>query len=215
MLVRYGELPLLTPRPRTELSSRDDDSGAVLTFLSAYLDDPTGYGRILREDGQVGGIVEESETDERTRRIHEVNAGLYATEARWLWPTLEGIKPGPRGEIYLTDIIGAAVASTERLQAYQITESSEVQQVNTRTELALAERAMRERIRARLMADGVTVTDPDTWTAPWTAEIPMRRNDLTLFEYACHEGNHSMEGILAGARAEEQAAAYDARQGSR
>jgi len=60
-----------------------------------------------------------------------------------------------------------------------------------------------------------TVTDPDTWTAPWTAEIPMRRNDLTLFEYACHEGNHSMEGILAGARAEEQAAAHDARQGSR
>ena len=162
VLVLYGDLPLLTPRTLTELSSRHDDSGAVLTFLSAYLDDPTGYGRILREDGQVGGIVEESETDERTRRIHEVNAGLYATEARWLWPTLEGIKPGPRGEIYLTDIIGAAVASTERLQAYQITESSEVQQVNTRTELALAERAMRERIRARLMADGVTLTDPDT-----------------------------------------------------
>ena len=49
-----------------------------------------------------------------------------------------------------------------------------------------------------------TVTDPDTWTAPWTAEIPMRLNDLTLFEYACHEGNHSMEGILGGARADEQ-----------
>jgi hypothetical protein len=49
-----------------------------------------------------------------------------------------------------------------------------------------------------------TVTDPDTWTTPWTAEIPMRLNDLTLFEYACHEGNHSMEGILGGARADEQ-----------
>ena len=49
-----------------------------------------------------------------------------------------------------------------------------------------------------------TVSDPDTWTAPWTAEIPMRRNDLTLFEYACHEGNHSMEGILGGARADEK-----------
>ena len=49
-----------------------------------------------------------------------------------------------------------------------------------------------------------TVTDPDTWTTPWTAEIPMRLNDLTLFEYACHEGNDSMEGILGGARADEQ-----------
>ena len=60
-----------------------------------------------------------------------------------------------------------------------------------------------------------TVTDPETWTAPWTAQQPMRRNDLTLFEYACHEGNHSMEGILAGARADEKAAAQVATQGSR
>ena len=60
-----------------------------------------------------------------------------------------------------------------------------------------------------------TVTDPDTWTAPWTAEIPMRRNDLTLFEYACHEGNLSMDGILAGARAEERDSAGAANQGSR
>ena len=50
-----------------------------------------------------------------------------------------------------------------------------------------------------------TVTDPQTWSQPWTAEIPMRRNDLPLFEYACHEGNYSMEGILSGARADEQA----------
>ena len=60
-----------------------------------------------------------------------------------------------------------------------------------------------------------TVTDPETWTAPWTAQQPMQRNDLTLFEYACHEGNYSMEGILAGARADEKAAAQAATQGSR
>ena len=60
-----------------------------------------------------------------------------------------------------------------------------------------------------------TVTDPETWTAPWSAELPMRRNDLTLFEYACHEGNHSMEGILAGARADDRAAVRAATQGSR
>ncbi len=60
-----------------------------------------------------------------------------------------------------------------------------------------------------------TVTDPETWTSAWTASMPMRRNDLTLFEYACHEGNYSMEGILAGARADEKAAAHAATQGSR
>ena len=62
------------------------------------------------------------------------------------------------------------------------------------------------RIDADTLEYEFTVTDPETWTTPWTAQIPMRRNDLTLFEYACHEGNHSMEGILAGARAQERAA---------
>ena len=67
------------------------------------------------------------------------------------------------------------------------------------------------RVDADTLVYSFTVTDPEIWTAPWTAEIPMRRNDLTLFEYACHEGNHSMEGILAGARADEKAAAQGAR----
>ena len=51
------------------------------------------------------------------------------------------------------------------------------------------------------------MTDPDTWTSPWTASVPMRRNDGAMYEYACHEGNYSLEGMLAGARAEEKAAA--------
>ena len=71
------------------------------------------------------------------------------------------------------------------------------------------------RVDADTLEYEFTVTDPETWTAPWTAQQPMRRNDLTLFEYACHEGNHSMEGILAGARADEKAAAQVATQGSR
>ena len=61
------------------------------------------------------------------------------------------------------------------------------------------------RIDADTLEYEFTVTDPETWTSPWTAQIPMRLNDLTLFEYACHEGNHSMVGILAGARAQEKA----------
>ncbi len=60
-----------------------------------------------------------------------------------------------------------------------------------------------------------TVTDPEIWTSPWTASQPMRRTDIPMFEYACHEGNYSMEGILAGARAEERAAAQSGSQGTR
>ena len=79
--------------------------------------------------------------------------------------------------------------------------------------MALVERFTR--LDADTLEYTFTVTDPETWTSPWTASMPMRRNDLTLFEYACHEGNHSMEGILAGARADERAAAQAATHGSR
>ena len=59
------------------------------------------------------------------------------------------------------------------------------------------------------------MTDPETWTSSWTASIPMRRTDVPMYEYACHEGNYGMEGILAGHRADEKAAEEAAKQGSR
>ena len=71
------------------------------------------------------------------------------------------------------------------------------------------------RVDADTLEYEYTVTDPDTWTRSWTASIPLQRTDVPMFEYACHEGNYSMEGILAGARAEEKAAAQAAEQGSR
>ena len=71
------------------------------------------------------------------------------------------------------------------------------------------------RISPHAIQYGFTVEDPDTWTRPWTAEVQLTKNDEPLYEYACHEGNYAMEGILAGARAEEKAAAQAANQGSR
>ena len=71
------------------------------------------------------------------------------------------------------------------------------------------------RINPHAIQYGFTVEDPDTWTRPWTAEVQLTKNDEPLYEYACHEGNYAMEGILAGARAEEKAAAQAANQGSR
>lgn len=162
VLILNGDLPLLTERTVRELMQRHDGSASVLTFLTAFLEDPTGYGRVLRRMGKVTGIVEETETDATTRGEPEVNVGLYAADAAWLWPTLEAIQSGPRGERYLTDIIARAVEHADGAQAYTIVESAEAQQVNTRMELSRAEQLMRERIRRRLMLDGVTLVDPAT-----------------------------------------------------
>ena len=113
-------------------------------------------------DGRIAGIVEETETDADTRGEPEVNAGLYAAEAAWLWPALDALEPGPRGERYLTDIIASRRGPPTGVEAFQVAEASEVQQVNTRVDLARAEELMRERIRSRLMLDGVTLVDPSS-----------------------------------------------------
>ncbi len=85
--------------------------------------------------------------------------------------------------------------------------------IGSTANLTLVERFTR--VDADTLEYTFTVTDPETWTSPWTASMPMRGTDAPMFEYACHEGNHSMEGILAGARADEKAAAQAATQGSR
>ena len=161
VMILNADLPLLTARTLRAMAERHDASGHVLTFLTAYLDDPTGYGRVLRRSGRVHGVVEDIEADAGARGEPEVNAGLYAAEAAWLWPALEALPPGSHGERYLTGAIAAAVQHGG-VQTYQVTESSEVQQVSSRVELAAVEQVMRQRVRRRLMTDGVTLVDPAT-----------------------------------------------------
>ena len=162
VMILNADLPLLTARTLRAMAERHDASGHVLTFLTAYLDDPTGYGRVLRRNGRVHGVVEDIEADAAARGEPEVNAGLYAAEAAWLWPALEGLQPGSHGERYLTGAIAAAVQQSGDVQTYQVTEASEVQQVSSRIDLAVVEQAMRERVRRRLMEEGVTLVDPAT-----------------------------------------------------
>lgn len=160
LLITYGDLPLLTAPTLAALMERHLQTGAALTFLAATLDDPSGYGRVLREDGSVRAIVEEGDADSATRALREVNAGLYCARADWLWPALSELEPGPRGEVYLTDLVGRAAAEGAGVETASLADASEAQQVNTRVELARAEQALRGRVRRALMESGVTLVDP-------------------------------------------------------
>ena len=115
---------------------------------------------MLREDGSVRAIVEEGDADSATRGLREVNAGLYCARADWLWPALSALEPGPRGEVYLTDLVGRAAAEGAGVETASLADASEAQQVNTRVELARAEQALRGRVRRALMESGVTLVDP-------------------------------------------------------
>jgi bifunctional UDP-N-acetylglucosamine pyrophosphorylase/glucosamine-1-phosphate N-acetyltransferase len=161
VLIVNADLPLLTATTLRTLAEAHARSGATLSLLTAHIEDPTGYGRVVRDsDSHVRAIVEERDADASTRAIREINAGLYAADASWLWPALESIEAGPQGERYLTDAVARAVAEGRRVEACAVPDVREVQQVNTRVDLARAEALLRDRVRERLMLDGVTLLDP-------------------------------------------------------
>ncbi len=164
LLVTCADVPLLRAETMLQLIEHHRASGAAATVLTAVMEDPTGYGRIVRSrDGCVEAIVEEKEADEQTRAIRECNAGVYAFEAPQLFAVLDQIEPSQvKGEYYLTDAIHLLRQAGQRVEAFPVDEPDEVMGINTRVDLAKAERICRERIRQRIMLEGVTLIDPDT-----------------------------------------------------
>ena len=159
----YGDCPLLRPETLLDLVAKQRDSGAAATVITARLDDPTGYGRIVRnERGGVTSIVEQKAATPEQREIREINSGIYCFRADRLWPHLVALRPNPAsGEIYLTDVVEAINRVGERVQA-MVVDSSELLGINTRVELAMVDRILRDRKTRQLMLDGVTIEKPET-----------------------------------------------------
>ncbi len=164
VLVLYGADPLLRPQSAHRLLSalaQPHVLGAITTFRPPV---PTGYGRILRDAAQqVVGIVEERDATSEQRQINEVNQGVVAYAADWLWPRLAQLTPSPvKGEYYLTDLVALAVAErgSGAIVTVELDDPTEALGVNDRIELAAAEAVMRARILHELMREGVTIVDP-------------------------------------------------------
>jgi bifunctional UDP-N-acetylglucosamine pyrophosphorylase/glucosamine-1-phosphate N-acetyltransferase len=136
---------------------------ATVSLGISELPDPRGYGRVVvREDGRVERIVEEADASEEQRAIKLVNGMLWGFDALWLRSALEALQPSRSGELYLTALLEAATRAGRTVEAVRFADSWEIRGVNTRRELALAEIELRERVRNRLMEDGVTLLDPTT-----------------------------------------------------
>ena len=164
VLIAHGDLPLLTPDSLAGIADAHTGAQATLSLLTVEVEDPTGYGRIVRSGGSVAAIVEEADADEAARAIREINVGIYAAEAAWLWPALASLAPSSGGEVYLPDTVRAAIEAGRAVLACPLADASEAQQVNTRAQLAAAEAAMRARVRDALLTGGVTIVDPSaTW----------------------------------------------------
>lgn len=164
VLVLTADSPLITPETLARLCEIHRSENPVVTMLGATLPDPTGYGRIIRGDGdEVLAVVEESEAGPEQKKIREINTSTYIFDWEALKRTLPVISDvNAKGEYFLTDALELLVGDGERVIAFITTDSDEVLGVNSRVQLAQAEGLMRERINRRWMEEGVTMEDPST-----------------------------------------------------
>ncbi len=163
VVILCGDTPLITGGSVARLVQHHVAAGATISFLTARVADPGSYGRVIRDlDGRVERIVEAKHIGEAERSVDEVNTGVYAVSDAWLWAALRDLDQTPGGEIYLTDLIVAAVAQGRRVEAVVADDALEFLGVDTRSTLAQAERVLRDRIRTRHLDAGVTMIDPPT-----------------------------------------------------
>ena len=162
VLILYGDVPLLCAETIETLLSHHRAQGAAATVLTDLRDDPTGYGRVIRDaNGNVSRIVEEPDASPDEREIREINAGTYAIEAGALREALRAVQPtNAQGEYYLTDVVALLLEGGHTVAAVVVGSSQEATGINSRRELAQVEAAMRAILLGELMDAGVTVVDP-------------------------------------------------------
>jgi bifunctional UDP-N-acetylglucosamine pyrophosphorylase/glucosamine-1-phosphate N-acetyltransferase len=169
VVVVSGDVPLVRSETIAAMLASWRSSGAACTLLSAVIPDPTGYGRIVRDEaGSVVAIVEQKDLAPEQLAIAECNVGIYCFDCRSLFAALEHITPAnAQGEYYLTDVIALLRADGRLVTGLVLEDADESHGVNTRVQLAAAGRVLQRRINERHMLAGVTMTDPDlVWIGP-------------------------------------------------
>jgi len=159
-----GDAPLIRTETLAALAAAHRESGAAATILSAEIDNPAGYGRIVRQDdGSVSAIVEDSALTAEQRPIREINSSMYCFTLDKLWPALSTLKPqNVHKELYLTDAIAVLRQKGEKVQAVIAADPDEVLGCNTRADLAEVDAVFRRRKRLAVMNAGVTIELPET-----------------------------------------------------
>ena len=186
-LILYGDAPLIKSETLRKLVA--GVKGDNIALLTVNLDDPTGYGRIVRENEKVIAIVEHKDASDQQREISEVNTGMLAVRAGYLNECLNRVdNNNSQGEYYLTDIIALAVADGNKIITTQPQNTYEVEGVNDRNQLSKLERIHQLELAEKLMAEGVTIADP--------ARIDIR-GELSVGNDSFLDINTIFEGIVS------------------
>jgi bifunctional UDP-N-acetylglucosamine pyrophosphorylase/glucosamine-1-phosphate N-acetyltransferase len=180
VIVLPGDTPLVRPETLSRLVVEHRLSGAACTLLTARMDDPVGYGRVVRDkDGRVRRIVEERDADETERGIDEINTGIYVFRRNLLAPALRRITPdNSQGELYVTDVVAVLADAGHPVVSLVADDADETQGINDRAQLAVAEAELRRRTNQRWMRDGVGIVDPGATYVDTTVTLAP---DVVLF----------------------------------
>jgi bifunctional UDP-N-acetylglucosamine pyrophosphorylase/glucosamine-1-phosphate N-acetyltransferase len=164
IVVTYGDVPLLEPPTLAALLADHAASGAPLTLLTSEVDDPTGYGRVVREsDGTVTRIVEEVDATPEQRALREVNSGVYAFDTAFLFAAIDRLRAhNSQGELYLTDLVKIAHDDESDVRGVPCSDDWQLRGVNDRVQLAATRAELNRRLLEQWMRAGVTVIDPAT-----------------------------------------------------
>ncbi|SHM20299.1 UDP-N-acetylglucosamine pyrophosphorylase [Caldanaerovirga acetigignens] len=172
LLVLYGDMPLVTSETLKSMVEYHIRNLTAATVMTAKVKDPAGYGRIIREGYRVIAIKEEKDASQEEKAIGEINSGIYCFDGERVFEALRQVNNNnAQGEYYLTDVVEILNREGENVLAYEVQDPSEVQGVNDRIQLAMAQSVMQKRIIHRFMRGGVTFLAPDSCVVDAGVEI--------------------------------------------
>ena len=172
LILLSGDVPLLPPRTLQALLDHHRSTGAAATVLTAVVDSPEGYGRIVRSGRHIARIVEDRDATLAEREIREINSGIYAFELDGLFDAVRAIaSENAQREYYLPDLVAIHRRRGRGVETMTVKDADEIRGINSRGELAEVSRIVRQQKNAELMASGVTIEDPATTYVDGTVEI--------------------------------------------
>lgn len=165
VIVVGGELPLLTPQTLRRVYHKHEKGGNAMTICTSVLENPNGYGRVIRERGsyRLLRIVEDADCDREEKDINEVNTGIYILDNKLLQEYLPKLSnKNAKGEFYLSELVKLYENAGKKVEAYVLEDAEDVFSVSDRNQLAYAAKVIRKRVNKKLMLSGVSIEDPDT-----------------------------------------------------
>ncbi len=191
VLILCGDTPLVQEETLKKFVEYHKSQNSDITVMSTLFDNPTGYGRIIREqDNSLQCIVEEKDANPEQKAVKEVNAGIYCLNWGKIKDAFGQLKSNnAQGEYYLTDIISWGKTKSLKVNAYILENSDEIYGINSRLNLAQAAKMMNHRNLERYMINGVTIVDPDS---TWISEDTEIGQDSIVYPFTYIEGKNTI-----------------------